>query len=105
MTITSKVTGKILDAAATPLCGGVAEKVDAVAAATIPRGAIQPVKPRSPAGRPVPTVLTRATSGLATRINTAAKANTSSTRPRSEAGVTVAEMDTNSTPMISWTSV
>jgi hypothetical protein len=58
-TITSKVTGKILDALATPLCASVAEKVDAVVAATIPRGAIQPMKPRSPAGRSVPAAQAR----------------------------------------------
>ena len=40
--------GQILDAPPTWLAASVAPKVEAVAAATMPRGAIQPVNARSP---------------------------------------------------------
>ena len=50
-TITRKVTGKILDAPPIPLATRPTPNVEAVAAATIPRGAIQPMNARSPFAR------------------------------------------------------
>ena len=54
------VTGRIFDAP--PMCWAtsVAEKVEAVAAATMPRGAIQPVNARSPAVMSVRSVARKA---------------------------------------------
>ena len=53
-TITTKVAGRILDAPPIPLATRPAVNVEAVAAATIPRGAIQPMNARSPFLRSVP---------------------------------------------------
>jgi hypothetical protein len=47
MTVTTKVTGRILDAPPIPRLTSPAENVDALAAATILRGAIHPVNQRS----------------------------------------------------------
>ena len=98
-TMTRKVTGKILDAPPTWLAASVAPKVVAVAAATMPRGAIQPVNARSPLVSSVRMVARKATSGRVTTTRTATRAMVGSTRCRSDAGVTVAEMDTNRTPI------
>ncbi len=82
-----------------------AENVDAVAAATMPRGSIHPVNRRSPVVMSVRAVASQATSGRVTRIRTAASASVGRIRWRSDAGVTVAEIETKSTPMISCTRV
>ena len=103
--MTRKVTGRILDAPPTWLAASVAPKVEAVAAATMPRGAIQPVNARSPLVSSVRMVARKATSGRVTSTRTATRARVGSTRCCSDAGVTVAEMDTNRTPMISCTRV
>ena len=79
--------------------------VEAVAAATIPRGAIQPMNARSPFPRSVRSVDANAASGRATRTSTATRPSVGSSRCLSDCGVTVAEMETNKTPMISCTSV
>ena len=99
------VTGRIFDAP--PMCWAtsVAEKVEAVAAATMPRGAIQPVNARSPAVMSVRSVARKATSGLVISTRIAISASVGRIRCRSEAGVTVAEMEMNSTPIISCTRV
>jgi hypothetical protein len=76
-----------------------------VAAAAIPRGAIQPMNARSPFPRSVRSVDANAASGRATATSTATSPSVGSTRWRRDCGVTVAEMETNKTPMISWTSV
>ena len=54
--MTRKVTGRILAAPPTWLATSVAANVEAVAAATMPRGAIQPMNARSPLVRSVRTV-------------------------------------------------
>ena len=54
--MTRKVTGRILDAPPTWWAASSAPKVVAVAAATMPRGAIQPVNARSPRVSSVPIV-------------------------------------------------
>ena len=82
-----------------------AEKVDAVAAATMPRGAIHPVNRRSPFVMSVRTVASRATSGRVMSTRTAISPSVGSTRCCSDAGVTVAEIEMKSTPMISCTRV
>ena len=71
----------------------------------MPRGAIHPVNRRSPVVMSVRAVASQATSGRVTSTRTAASPSVGRTRWRSEAGVTVAEMEMNSTPMISWTRV
>ena len=71
----------------------------------MPRGAIQPMKARSPFVRSVLSVDANAAMGLATRTRTATRASVGSSRCRSDCGVTVAEMEMNRTPMISCTSV
>ena len=104
-TITTNVTGRILAAPPMPLATRPAANVDAVAAATMPRGAIQPMNARSPFPRSVPIVAANAAIGLAARTRTATKASVGSSRCRSECGVTVAEMEMNRMPIISCTSV
>ena len=104
-TITRNATGRILDAPPTWLAASSAPKVDAVAAATIPRGAIQPMNARSPLVSSVRIVAMKATSGRVKNTRTATRPSTGSIRCRTDSGVTVAEMLTNRTPMISWTRV
>ena len=104
-TMTRKVTGRIFDAPPTWWAASVAAKVVAVAAATMPRGAIQPMNARSPLVSSVRMVAKKATSGRVTSTRTATRPRVGSTRPCSDSGVTVAEMATNRTPMISCTRV
>ena len=104
-TITTNVTGRILAAPPMPLATRPAVNVDAVAAATIPRGAIQPTNARSPFPRSVLRVDANATRGRATRTSTAVRTSEGSSRWRSDCGVTVAEMEMNKTPIINCTSV
>ena len=79
--------------------------MEAVAAATIPRGAIHLIKPRSPRVRSVRSVQSAATSGRAIRTKIATRAKVGSIRCRREAGVTVAEIEMNRRPRISWIKV
>ena len=95
------MAGRISDAPSIPSAIIVAENVDAVEAATIPRGAIQPTKPRSAPDRSVRSVDAHATSGRVTSTSTATRPTAGSGRPLSDSGVTVAEMEMNSTPMMS----
>ena len=104
-TITRKVAGRILDAPPIPLAARAVPNVEAVAAATIPRGAIQPMNARSPFGRSVFSVDAKAATGRATMTRAATRTSVGSIRCRSDCGVTVAEMEMNSTPMISCTRV
>ena len=69
-----------------------APKVVAVAAATMPLGAIHPVNQRSPFVMSVRAVASRATSGRMISTRTAISPGAGSTRWCSDAGVTVAEM-------------
>ncbi len=71
----------------------------------MPRGAIQPRKPRSPRPSPPPTVDSQATSGRTASTSSAVSSSAGRTTWCSEAGVTVAEIAMNSTPMTSETSV
>src|SRR5215831_5985197 len=103
--MTRNATGKILAAPPTWAATSLVPKVEAVAAATMPRGAIQPMNARSPRLSSVLMVATKATSGRVTTTSTATRARVGSTICFSDSGVTVAEMATNSTPMISCTKV
>ena len=104
-TMTTNVTGRIFAAPPMPLATRPAAKVEAVAAATMPRGAIQPMKPRSPPLRSVRKVAANAASGLAARTSTATRASVGSSRWRNDCGVTVAEIEMNRMPIISCTNV
>ena len=86
-TITRNVTGRILAAPPTPLLTRPVVKVVAVAAATIPRGAIHPTNLRSPVSRSVCRVEKSAASGRAITISTATRPRVGSIRPFSDAGV------------------
>ncbi len=79
-TITRNVTGKIFDAPPTCCAASWAENVDAVAAATMPRGAIHPVNSRSPVVRSVRKVARNATSGRVMSTSTATSNTVGSTR-------------------------
>src|SRR5690606_28696691 len=81
------------------------EKVDAVAAATIPRGAIHPMNARSRPVRSLRAVDSQATAGRTASTSTATSPMAGRIRPRSDWGVTVAEIEMNSSPMISCASV
>ena len=104
-TITRKVTGRILDAPPIPLATRPAPNVEAVAAATIPRGAIQPMNARSPFVRSLLSVAAKDATGRATMTRTATRTSVGSIRCRSDWGVTVAEIEMNNTPIMSCTRV
>src|SRR4051794_18819528 len=65
--MTTKTTGSTRSAPATPSCSSCRPKADAVAPATIPRGAIQATSPRSGQVSGDPRVARRTTSGRSTR--------------------------------------
>ncbi len=69
----------------------------------MPRGAIQPTNTRSPRVRSVRRADSAAATGRTATTSTATSASVGSSRPRTETGVTVAEIEMKSTPMISWT--
>src|ERR1035438_2903352 len=73
-TMTTNVTGRVLAAPPMPLAARPAANVDAVAAATMPRGAIQPMNARSPVVRSVLIVDANAAGGLATGARAAVRA-------------------------------
>src|SRR6266542_1225934 len=83
----------------------VLENAEAVAAATMPRGAIHPMKARSPFDRLLRSVDTHATRGLVTSTSTATSPRVGSSTLLTELGVTLAEMEMKSTPMRSWITV
>ncbi len=76
-----------------------------MAAATMPRGAIHPMNHRSRYGTSVRAVESSATRGLTTRTSAPTRPRAGSTTWRSDCGVTVAEIEMNSSPMVSETSV
>ena len=104
-TMTRNVAGRIFSAPRTLSAIRPVANVVAVAAATMPRGAIQPTKSFSGRSRSPRSVPTHATSGRATITRTAATPSAGSSTSPTDSGVTVAEIETNSTPMTSWTSV
>ena len=71
----------------------------------MPRGSMAPMKIRSLLVRLVRTVATSVTAGRTRRTSTTTRPSVGHTTPRSDAGVTVAEIEMNSTPMVSWTIV
>nr|WP_328974295.1 hypothetical protein [Streptomyces canus] len=99
-TITRKATGKIFSAPLSPRSTRLAENADAVAAATMPRGAVHPMKARSPWTRPECAVAAKETKGRTTRTRIAIRARAGRRTGTREDGVTVVEMETNSKPMI-----
>ena len=80
-TITRNVTGRIFEAPPTCLAASCAENVGAVAAATIPRGAIT-----FPLVRSARRVARNATSGRVISTRTATSPSVGSTRSLSDAG-------------------
>ncbi len=104
-TITRNVAGSSLSAP--PMCSATsgAAKLAAVDAATIPRGSMQPMKIRSFLVRVDRAVATTATAGRTTSTSSATRASAGQITPRRDAGVTVAEIAMNSTPIASWTTV
>ena len=94
-----------LGRAADSLATRAAENVEAVAAATMPRGAIQPTKARSPRFRSVRRGAEPRPAAWPRTTRTATRPSVGRTTCRSDCGVTVAEMEMNSRPMMSWTRV
>ena len=103
--MTKKVAGTSLSAPAIPAAANGAPNDAAVEAATIPRGSIQPMNARSRTDSGVRSVETAATSGRTITTSPRRSSNVGPSTARTEDGVTVAEMEMNSTPMTSWTIV
>src|SRR5881397_881077 len=94
-TITRNVAGRSLSAPTRPDAVSCGAKLAAVDAATMPRGSIQPTKVRSSVERSVRAVDTNATRGRTTSTRHATRARVGQSTSRSDAGVTVAEIETN----------
>jgi hypothetical protein len=101
-TMTRDVAGRMSAAPGTPSLTSDAENVEAVAAATMPRGSIHPMNARSPLDRSVRNVATRAASGRATSTSTATSPSVGSSTSPTDSGVTVDEIEMNKRPMTSW---
>ena len=104
-TIARNVTGRIVEAPPTCFAASCADKRRRGGRRDDAARAIHPVNSRSPLVRLVRRVARSATSGRVISTRTATSPSVGSTRWLSDAAATVAEMDTNSTPIISRTSV
>src|ERR1700722_3616254 len=98
-------TGRILLAPLTPAFASAGPNDDAVAAATIPLGASHAMNIRSGRLSVDPRVPNAVASGRITRIITAITPRLPAISGRTDAGVTDAEISTNSTPIMSWTTL
>ena len=100
-----KVTGSRSAAPSTCVAMRVVDVLAAVAAATIPRGAIQPMKMRSCIENPLPMVMRNTMPGRTTRMSTAITSSVGRMRGFTDDGVTSVLSPTNNTPMPMLTTV
>jgi hypothetical protein len=103
--IAMKATGRILFAPLTPALAGAGPNAEAVAAATIPRGASQAMNIRSRRSSSDPHVPRAITSGRMINIITAIRPSPAGSSGPTDDGVTEAEINTNRIPISSSTTV
>jgi hypothetical protein len=103
--IATNTIGRIFSAPATPFCASSGPNADAVAPATMPRGAIHATNARSCLVKDERNVASATAPGRMIRIMTATSTIACGNTDLTSSGETDAATSTNSTPMSSWTSV